>query len=153
MVENEVTVERDLRGRFLPGHTRTGGRKKGFRGSLLRLRDELLAALVDLGGKKFIIEAGRADPVSFLRILAGLLPRERPEGEEVGSLRPVVMVMGSAKPPEGWVPGGGVREAVGPAAAGLPVEDPVIPPSTSGWQMEAERNRRLSEEGGNAREQ
>ena len=153
-VDTEVVkVERDSAGHFLPGHSKIGGRKPGVRGKLVRFRDLLLGALDDVGGRAFIVEAAKQDPSGFLRILASLLPRERAEGEEVGNLRPVVMVMGSAKPPEGWVPGGGVREAVGPAAAGLPVEDPVIPPAVppavGGWALEAERNRRLSEEGGN----
>lgn len=74
---------RGANGRFVPGHQRNGGRRKGKKNKLtLDIREALLAAGAELGGREGLIgffkQAGRKDPIALAGWLADLIPRERP---------------------------------------------------------------------------
>ena len=62
---------------------KTGGRAKGTPNKLTRdLREMILGALADAGGRAYLAEQARKNPGSFLRLVGKLLPRQAADTEE-----------------------------------------------------------------------
>ena len=79
---NEITTtstnsgERNERGQFLPGHTGVGGRPRGSRNLLTTQFLDDLHATWATHGKSALERCAIEEPAQFVRIVAGLLPRE-----------------------------------------------------------------------------
>lgn len=69
--------QQDARGRFITGNI-GGGRSKGARSKLGESFIEELYASWRAGGREAIDRVRDEDPVSFLRIIASVIPREVP---------------------------------------------------------------------------
>jgi hypothetical protein len=66
---------RSKTGRFLPGHKSIGGRKRGSRNLL---SEQFLGDLHDAWkrhGKAVLEAAAKEEPVAFLKVVAGVMPR------------------------------------------------------------------------------
>ena len=84
----EFPIEKGNKGRFQPGHPGGPGRPKGMRN---KLGEAFLKALHDDFEQNGIaaIQAARSDdPSSYIRVIAGLLPKEI-SGEEGGPVEVV----------------------------------------------------------------
>lgn len=56
---------------------KTGGRKKGTPNKLTRdLREMILGALADAGGRDYLTEQAKTNPAAFLRLVGRLLPTQ-----------------------------------------------------------------------------
>ena len=66
----------DEKGRFLPGNNGGGGRPKGSRNKLGEAFTCALYADFQEHGPSVIARVREGDPAAYLRIVAGLLPRE-----------------------------------------------------------------------------
>ncbi len=58
---------------FKPGNP---GRPAGSKNKFSLLKETILSAFEELGGKEFLVNVGRENPQHFLRLLGQLLPRE-----------------------------------------------------------------------------
>jgi len=63
-------------GQFLVGHNGKGGRPKGARTKLGEKFIKDLLAAWEKGGQTVMAEAMAKDPAGFLRVIAGILPKE-----------------------------------------------------------------------------
>jgi hypothetical protein len=62
---------------------KTGGRRKGTPNKLTRdLREMILGALADAGGRAYLVAQARKNPGSFLRLVGKLLPRQAADTDE-----------------------------------------------------------------------
>jgi hypothetical protein len=52
------------------------GRKAGTPNKFTQLKQDLLDCVYELGGKKWIMDTAKTDPMALLKIIAGLLPRD-----------------------------------------------------------------------------
>src|SRR4051794_29127879 len=82
MVVAKVDPGRGANGRFMPGHQRNGGRRKGKKNKLtLDIKQAMLEAGADLGGdqglKGLFLKAGKKDPVVLASWLANLIPKQQ----------------------------------------------------------------------------
>jgi hypothetical protein len=68
-------VERNKLGRFLPGHKSVGGRKRGSRNLLSEQFLGDLHAEWKRSGKAVLEAAAKEEPVAFLKVVAGVMPR------------------------------------------------------------------------------
>jgi hypothetical protein len=78
------TAGQDKRGRFLPGNKIA----KGRRGSRNKLGEKFLDALLAewrRSGKRALEKAAGDDPVAFVKVVAGLLPKEVAQSININS--------------------------------------------------------------------
>lgn len=62
---------------FKPGHPKSGGRTKGIPNkTTVELRDMILGALADVGGREYLVRQARANPATFMTLLGKVLPRD-----------------------------------------------------------------------------
>jgi hypothetical protein len=77
MSEAVAVIERDNRtGQFKVGHTGIGGRPVGARSKLTTQFLDDLAASWEAEGAEALVRCAREDPTGYVRVIAGLLPRE-----------------------------------------------------------------------------
>jgi hypothetical protein len=76
-ISQEIIVERDSKtGRFLPGNSGFGGRPKGSRNRLGEQFLDDLYADWQKGRIEAIAACRKADPAAYLRVIAGLMPKD-----------------------------------------------------------------------------
>ncbi len=75
-MSDEPVIEKDEKGRFLPGNSGFGGRPKGARN---KLGEAFVSALHDdfaEHGVAALAKVREDDPATYMRVIAGLLPKE-----------------------------------------------------------------------------
>ena len=75
-MSDDAPAEKDEKGRFLPGNSGFGGRPKGSRN---KLGEAFVSALHDdfeQHGVQALAEVREKDPAAYMRVIAGLLPKE-----------------------------------------------------------------------------
>lgn len=64
-------------GKFQPGKSgNPAGRPKGSVNRFTKVKEEFLAAFDEIGGRKALVEWGKANPREFYNLLVRLMPRE-----------------------------------------------------------------------------
>lgn len=99
-----MSEDKDEKGRFLPGNSGFGGRPKGSRN---KLGEAFIAALYDdfaENGVAVIARVREEDPATYVKVCAGLLPKELRISDEReltdeqlnARIRDIVSLFGSA---------------------------------------------------------
>ncbi len=76
----------------MSGRTKTGGRQRGTPNRVTaQVKDAILAAFDEVGGKDYLVEMARAEPKAFLTLLGKLVPAQV-RAELEGSAVPTVVI-------------------------------------------------------------
>ena len=63
--------------KFRQGHAKVGGRKAGAPNkTTVAVKDAILAAFDEVGGKDYLVEIARSEPKAFLTLLGKLVPAQ-----------------------------------------------------------------------------
>ena len=80
-----MQVQRDQRGRFLPGHANCGGRPKGERNRLAESFFQDLNEVWQKRGLTALEKLVEQDPVTFARLIGSLMPKQAASAILVGT--------------------------------------------------------------------
>ena len=80
-----MQVQRDQRGRFLPGHANCGGRPKGERNRLAESFFQDLNEVWQKRGRTALEKLVEQDPVTFARLIGSLMPKQAASAILVGT--------------------------------------------------------------------
>ena len=80
-----MRLQRDQRGRFLPGHANCGGRPKGERNRLAESFFEDLNEVWQKQGRTALEKLVEQDPVTFARMIGSLMPKQAASAILVGT--------------------------------------------------------------------